>query len=100
MGSYNEPLRDALVCKQGDTSIDTTYNEIQDESDLTEPREVKAIWGEIGLDTQGPAGAPVPDLDDVPTPEFEDMPDVADTEFRYTADPDAPEDAAGKLNVE
>lgn len=93
MGTQQEPLRDELIYRAGDTSIDTTHNEIQDEADLSEPREVKAIWGEIGLDTQGPAGAPIPDLDDQIKPEFEDM---TDAEYRYTADPDAPEDAAGE----
>lgn len=44
-----------------DDSVDTSYTKIQDEEDLTEPHFVKNVFGDIGTDTQGPAGARVPD---------------------------------------
>ena len=89
------PLLGTVAACPGDTSVDTSLNKIQDESDLSEPRQVRAVWGEVGRDTQGPAGAPVPD--DLPSePDFEDLPDVADRAYGYADDPSAPEDAAGE----
>jgi len=95
----DRPFLDTSAAFAGDTSIDTSINRIQDESDLTEPHDVLAIWGSIGRDTQGPAGAPIPlDLDsDRKEQSFEDMPDVADTSFGYEDDTEAPEDARGKF---
>ena len=73
----------------------TSYTRIDDEADLSEPHEVKAIFGEIGQDTQGPAGAPVPEEGE--NPEFMELEDEHDVEYRYSDDPEAPEDAIGKI---
>ena len=90
------PLQGRVIFKPGDNSVDTSYTNIQDEADLSEPREVRAIFGEIGHDTQGPAGAPVPDEGD--QPEFMEFDEVDDkVECRYSDDPEAPEDAIGPV---
>ncbi len=88
-------LRGTAIFTPGDTSVDTSYNKIQDEADLSEPREVKAVFGEIGIENQGAVGVPVPaEGDELENVEFEDT--VHDVEYRYTDEPDAPEDAVGK----
>ncbi len=91
------PLQGVADALPGDTSVDTSRNIVQDEADLSEPREVAAVFGAIGQDNQGAVGVPVSSTAAEPAPrDFEEMPDVADVEFGYAADPDAPEDAAGE----
>lgn len=87
------PLRGTVHFNPGDTSVDTSCTNVQDEADLSEPREVRTIFGEIGRGTQDPAGAPVPGEE----PEFMEFEDIDDrVEYRYSDEPEAPEDAMGK----
>lgn len=88
------PLGGQVVCRPGDTSVDTSFTGVQDEADLSEPHQVKAIFGDIGTETQGPAGAQVPEHRP-PHLSFERTPDVADTPFDYPEDTEAPEEAVG-----
>jgi hypothetical protein len=93
------PLRGTVIFNPGDTSADTSYTNIQDEADLSEPREVKIIFGAIGRETQGPAGVPIPEENDESEyMEFEDI--VNDVEYRYSDDPEAPGDAIGEFSCD
>ncbi|KAL4531456.1 hypothetical protein Ndes2526B_g04430 [Nannochloris sp. 'desiccata'] len=88
------PLRGTVHFNPGDTSVDTSCTNVQDEADLSEPREVRTIFGEIGRGTQDPAGAPVPGEE----PEFMEFEDIDDrVEYRYSDEPEAPEDAMGPV---
>jgi hypothetical protein len=94
------PLSGVVNALPGDTSVDTSHTNVQDEADLTEPREVAAVFGDIGQDNQGAVGVPVVASAAEPMPrDFEEMPDVADTEYGYAADPEAPQDAVGKEGI-
>lgn len=91
------PLHGTVIFNPGDTSVDTSYTKIDDEADLSEPREVKTIFGVIGQDTQGPAGAPVPEEGE--QPEYMELEDEHEVEYRYSDEPEAPEDAIGKYSA-
>ncbi|KAG7667077.1 hypothetical protein KSW81_000820 [Nannochloris sp. 'desiccata'] len=97
-GQWTEPLlprdEEEGMASGRDTSVDTSCTNVQDEADLSEPREVRTIFGEIGRGTQGPAGAPVPGEE----PEFMEFEDIDDrVEYRYSDEPEAPEDAMGPV---
>jgi hypothetical protein len=89
------PLHGTVLFNPGDTSVDTSCTNVQDEADLSEPREVRTIFGEIGRDTQGPSGVPIPEESE--EPEFLEFEDIDDkVKYRYSDEPEAPEDAIGK----
>ena len=64
---------------------------------MSEPREVKTIFGVISQDTQGPAGAPVPEEDE--QPKYMELEDEHEVEYRYSDEPEAPEDAIGEYST-
>ena len=57
------PLRGTVIFHNGDTSVDTSnsFRLVQDEADLSERRDVEEIFGQAGIDTQGPAGTRIPE---------------------------------------
>jgi len=90
------PLRGTVIFNPGDTSADTSHTNVQDEADLSEVREVRTTFGEIGRGAQGAAGAPVPEEGE--EPEFLEFEDINDrVKYRYSDEPEAPEDAIGKV---
>ena len=88
------PFGGQVVRLPGDTSVDTSFTGVQDEADLSEPHQVKAIFGDIGTDTQGPAGAQIPEHRP-PHVSFEKTRGVADTAYHFPEDTEAPEEAVG-----
>jgi hypothetical protein len=98
VGSTSEFEGPVLHCAQDD-SVDTSYTKVQDEGDLTEPHFVKNVYGDIGTDTQGPAGARVPEegytyngATEGFTEPMADVEDVDDAEPKFVNEEGAPEE--------
>lgn len=85
VGSTSEFAGPVLHCAQDD-SVDTSYTKVQDEGDLAEPHFVKNVYGDIGTDTQGPAGARVPEEGYNGATEGSNEP-MADVKGVYDAEP-------------
>jgi hypothetical protein len=83
----------------GDDSVDTSRQHVNDIQTITDTDmgEVGVIWGSAGLDTQGPAGARVADLDEEQARKLAGDVDIAEIQPHYIdEDEGAPEDAQGK----